>query len=338
MGSTVEGNIPQMIEITRLQKNIDGVTVLDLEALRVRTGQIVGLVGPAGSGIDELFEILIGRARPTAGTVLLGGEDLDGSSSSLGVLFADDGLYTRRTARSNLRFFARLYGLETDRVEDVLSNVGLGDQGSSMVEDLSGGLARRLAFGRAILHQPRILILREPFARCDQSSISLLQRLIREQAEGGAAVLILGDDDANLPGLCHQIHRIQRGQVVETSESTADAGPESPLKIPVKNEGSVALVNPSDVLFATAEEGKATIQTVHDEALSTQFTLSELEARLVQRGFFRAHRSYLVNLQHVTEVIPFTRDSYSLRLDDAQGTLIPLSKTAAGELRELLGY
>jgi ABC-2 type transport system ATP-binding protein len=110
------------------------------------------------------------------------------------------------------------------------------------------------------------------------------------------------------------------------------------LKIPVKNEGSVALVNPSDVLFATAEEGKATIQTVHDEALSTQFTLSELEARLVQRGFFRAHRSYLVNLQHVTEVIPFTRDSYSLRLDDAQGTLIPLSKTAAGELRELLGY
>ena len=338
MSSTVEGNIPQMIEITQLQKNIDGVTALDLDELRVRPGQIVGLVGPAGSGIDELFEILIGRARPTAGTVLLGGEHLDGSSSSLGVLFADDSLYTRRKARSNLRFFARLYGQDAARVEEVLRYVGLEDQGSSMVEDLSGGLARRLAFGRAILHRPRILILREPFARCDQSSISLLQRLIRDQAESGAAVLILGVDDAKLPGLCHRIHHMQRGQIFETFEPAAGTDFDLPLKIPVKGEGSVALVNPADVLFATAEEGKAVLQTVGDETLPTQFTLSELDTRLAQRGFFRAHRSYLVNLQHVTEVIPFTRDSYSLRLDDAQGTLIPLSKTAAGDLRELLGY
>jgi ABC-2 type transport system ATP-binding protein len=92
------------------------------------------------------------------------------------------------------------------------------------------------------------------------------------------------------------------------------------------------------VLYAAADEGKAKLQTVRSESLVTQFTLSELETRLSRRGFFRAHRSYLVNLQHVTEVIPFTRDSYSLRIDDAQGTLIPLSKTAAGELRELLGY
>lgn len=327
-----------VIEIKQLEKSIEGVTVLHLDFLQLRAGQIVGVVGPAGSGIDELFEILIGRTRPTAGEVLLGGEDLDGGSSSIGVLFVDDGLYTRRTARSNLSFFARLYGLGTERVEEVLNYVGLEDQGSSVVEDLSGGLSRRLAFGRAILHQPPFLILREPFVRCDQSSISLLQRLIRDQAERGAAVLILGDDSANLSSLCHRIHRIQHGQIIETSEPTAGADFDLPLKIPVKSEGSVALVNPADVLFATAEEGKATLQTVRDETLVTQFTLSELETRLAQRGFFRAHRSYLVNLQHVTEVIPYTRDSYSLRLDDAQGSLIPLSKTAASELRELLGY
>jgi ABC-2 type transport system ATP-binding protein len=59
---------------------------------------------------------------------------------------------------------------------------------------------------------------------------------------------------------------------------------------------------------------------------------------LARSGFFRAHRSYLVNLQHVKEVIPYTRNSFSLRLDDPQNTEIPLSKSAAGELRELLGY
>jgi ABC-2 type transport system ATP-binding protein len=72
--------------------------------------------------------------------------------------------------------------------------------------------------------------------------------------------------------------------------------------------------------------------------LPTHFTLNELEERLLRSGFFRAHRSYLVNLQHVKEVIPYTRNSFSLRLDDEAGTEIPLSKSAAGELRELLGY
>jgi ABC-2 type transport system ATP-binding protein len=75
-----------------------------------------------------------------------------------------------------------------------------------------------------------------------------------------------------------------------------------------------------------------------ERRLPTQFTLTELEERLSRSGFFRAHRGYLVNLQHVKEVIPYTRNSFSLRLDDAAGTKIPLSKSAASELRELLDY
>jgi ABC-2 type transport system ATP-binding protein len=78
---------------------------------------------------------------------------------------------------------------------------------------------------------------------------------------------------------------------------------------------------------------------VTDEGrLPTQFTLSELEERLSRSGFFRAHRSFLVNLQHVKEVIPFTRNSFSLRLNDPEGTEIPLSKSSASELSDLLGY
>lgn len=327
-----------MIEIERLQKISAGATVLDLERLRIRSGQIIALTGPSGSGIDELFELLIGRARPSAGEIRFDGRAGTGHFEQIGVLFMEDGLYPRRSVQANLAFFARLYGLSRDRAQATLQSVGLEDQGSIRVEELASGLARRLAFGRAIMHSPANLILRDPFARCDQASITLLRRLIREQAENGVVVLILADDDANLIGLAHVIHHLQQGKIVETAEPDLEAGVGMPLKIPVKGEGSVALVNPADVLFATAEEGKATLQTVGSESLGTQFTLSELEARLAQRGFFRAHRSYLVNLQHVVEVIPFTRDSYSLRLDDSEGTLIPLSKTAAGELRELLDY
>ena len=93
----------------------------------------------------------------------------------------------------------------------------------------------------------------------------------------------------------------------------------------------------ADILYADAESGRATLQTTEGR-LPTQFTLAELEERLGRSGFFRAHRGYLVNLQHVKEVIPFTRNSFSLRLDDVDNTEIPLSKSAAAELKDLLGY
>lgn len=107
--------------------------------------------------------------------------------------------------------------------------------------------------------------------------------------------------------------------------------------IPAKLEGAVALVDPGDIFYVYAQEDRAFLQTA-EGSIPTQFTLAELEQRLSRSGFFRAHRSYLVNLQHVKEVIPFTRDSYTLRLKDAEGTQIPLSKSAARELQELLGY
>ena len=80
------------------------------------------------------------------------------------------------------------------------------------------------------------------------------------------------------------------------------------------------------------------LQTTTEGRLPSQFTLTELEERLALSGFFRAHRGYLVNLQHVKAVIPYTRNSFSLILDDESETEIPLSKSAARELRELLDY
>ncbi|MCB0020474.1 MAG: LytTR family transcriptional regulator DNA-binding domain-containing protein, partial [Anaerolineales bacterium] len=125
--------------------------------------------------------------------------------------------------------------------------------------------------------------------------------------------------------------------VAQRQPQTEATGTALPFKIPVKLEGRVALINPADILYVLAEEGRTLLQT-HTERLPTQFTMTELEERLARSGFFRAHRAYLVNLQHVTEVIPFTRSSFSLRLNDEEGSQIPLSRDAARELRELLDY
>ncbi len=329
-----------MIELSGLQKVIEQTTVVDIPVLTVASGEISAVIGPAGSGKTHLLNLLIGKTRPTVGSVRLVDSDprqRESFSNLAGVLFLEDSLYPRQTARQNMLFQARLYRLPKPRTEEMLSLVGLADHAEVKAEKLSSGLARRLAFGRAILHQPKILILVEPFERCDEASIALLERLIRQQAAAGATVLILAADTTHLNALCDTIHLLNQGRIVETRKPQEQQQASLPFKIPVRLEGKVALINPTDILYADAGDGRAFLQT-RQGRLPTQFNLGELEERLARSGFFRAHRSYLVNLQHVKEVIPYTRNSFSLRLDDAENTEIPLSKSAAGELRELLGY
>ena len=97
------------------------------------------------------------------------------------------------------------------------------------------------------------------------------------------------------------------------------------------------LFDPGEVLYATSRDGKTYLRTANEEA-TTNLTLQELETRLAGRGFFKAHRAYLVNLQHIKSVIQYTHNSYTLQLNDKQETMIPLSKQSEKELQELLGY
>jgi ABC-2 type transport system ATP-binding protein len=329
-----------MIEVKDLQKVVKGNTVIDIPSLTVRAGEIVAFVGPAGSGKNTLLELLTGDTRPTAGTINLAGidpfQEKDQVSHLLGILFLEDSLYKRLSPLANLEFHCRLYGLPRPRAVQVLSQVGLADQAGGRSDKLSTGLQRRLAFGRAILHAPKILLLFEPFARCDETTINLLSNVIRQQAGNGKVILIFSSDQSHINSFCDTIYTLNQGQIVDTTNPKEDQSA-LPFKIPAKQQDKVVLLNPADILYADAGEGRAFLVT-NEGRLPTQFTLSELEERLARSGFFRAHRSYLVNLQHVREVIPFTRNSFSLRLDDPENTEIPLSKSAAGELRDLLGY
>lgn len=331
----------KMIELKELQKVIDQNTQIDIRELTVEAGEVAALVGPIDSGKEILLELLTGQTRPTAGEVRLVGfdpsTDRDRFSHEVGVLFAEDNLYTRMTAEGNLKFYGRLRRLPEARVSEVLHKVGLADHANVKVEKLPSSLLRRLGFGRAILHDPKVLLLVDPFAKCDDTSVTLLSGLMSDLAADGAAILFLAEETTNLDPLCDMIYRLEKGRIVDVYSPGEERRADLPFMIPAKQEGKIDLVDPADILYVVAQDDRTYLQTASD-LLPTQFTLTELEKRLTRSGFFRAHRSYLVNLQHVKEVIPFTRDSFTLRLKDEAGTQIPLSKSAARELRELLGY
>lgn len=330
-----------MIHIKNISKIQNGRTILDLSDIQVSTGEIIAVVGTADSGLDILLNLLIGRIAPSAGEItmdgLIPGKDQKILEKKVGVLFKTDSLYPYLSIERNMQFFAGLYSLPHQRITETLKKIGLADQARIKVSNLPTGLARRLAFGRVLLHHPTILILVYPFARCDEDSLYLIKSLIRQEAEHGKAILILDEDTANLEDLCLRIYNLKQGRIEQIVDGNEPQSSKLPFKIPVKLEGKVVLLNPADILFAEASQGYSLLVT-KDAKLTSQYTLQELEERLKRSGFFRAHRSFLVNLQHVHEVIPYSRNSFSLRLNNEEHTEIPLSKNSAAELRDLLNY
>lgn len=352
-----------MLQIQQLEKIIDSRCVLAIEQLEIRAGEIVALVGPGGSGKTLLIQLLCGQMQPSRGQIFLEGQDMakvPTARNRLGVLFADDLLYERLTVQGNLEFFCHLHGLPGKRVGEVLALVGMSDQVQKRVNKLSSVEQRRLAFARTLLNHPALLLLDDPLRHTDVDTQQVMQRVISDLAPQGTAILLALEDLAWAGKFCTRIVEIEAGRIIgmRTREVTVSSSSQSqekedapvaqlqaslassrfiPFKIPARKEDRIMLYDPNELLYATSRDGKTYLRTANDEA-ATNLTLQELEQRLVGRGFFKAHRAYLVNLQHIRAVIQYTRNSYTLLLSDDKETMIPLSKQCEKELQELLGY
>jgi len=334
-----------VLQVRRLEKIIENRTVLAIERLDVAAGEIVAVVGPVGSGKTLLIRLLSGTLMPSGGSVLLEGQDiykLPILRARMGILFEEDLLYERLSALANLETSCRLHGLPTSRAKELLALVGLSDQMKTSASKLSLPAQRRLAFARVLLAKPKLLLLDQPTLRADIDTQALLARLITQAASDGAAVLLTDEDLSWAGKFCTRVVELEDGRVANAYQTEAAQGPAAPerripYKVPARKDDRIVLYDPGDLLYATSRDGKTILRTASEEA-TTNLTLQELESRLAGRGFFKAHRAYLVNLQHIKAVIQYTRNSYTLQLDDKQETMIPLSKQSEKELQELLGY
>ena len=336
-----------MIELTQLQKVVQQNTLIDIPQMSVASGEITAVAGLTAVHKDTFIQLITGLTPPTAGQIRLAGIDPYQErtlfAQKVGVLPTENGLYERLTVRQNLEFYCRLYGLPFSRAAEVITLVGLQDKMQIRVQQLAPELARRLAFGRALLHQSEMLIAIDPFTHGSTASIGLISQVLRQQAARGMAILLIVDESAAATAVCHTILIMNQGRLSHSYKPDDQPTPPNlPFKIPARLEGKVALVNPADILYATSDDGRTYLYT-EDGRIPTHLTLSEVESRLARSGFFRAHRSYLVNLQHIKEMIAYTRDSYTLILDsnlpdETSAIEIPLSKSAARDLRELLDF
>jgi heme ABC exporter ATP-binding subunit CcmA len=169
--------------------------LLDID-LELPWGEVLSLFGPNGAGKTTLVRLLAGLARPTDGSIRIAGLNPEPRGIDvrrlLGVVTHQTFLYDELTARENLRFYARMYGLDNadERIEEVSATLGSTSYLDARVRTLSNGMQKRVSLARAVLHRPRLLIFDEPEAGLDQEALELLQALLEaHRAEGGSAVV-----------------------------------------------------------------------------------------------------------------------------------------------------
>ena len=188
--------VDDAIRVSGLQKSFDDWPVLwDLD-MTVVWGEFLVLVGANGSGKTTLLRLLSIQARPDAGAIFVAGYDQrrqpEAIRRRLGVVGHRHLLYEGLTCRENLVFYGRLFGVRDpqERALAVLSRVGLESRAEHRVRSLSNGMQKRLSIARAILHQPRLLLLDEPEAGLDRESVAMLNGLLEEWTEAGCTVVM----------------------------------------------------------------------------------------------------------------------------------------------------
>ena len=144
---------------------------------------ITGVFGPNASGKSTLLRVLAGLVRPTKGRVTVEGRSLDLGDEDfrrlVGYAGHEPGLYGRLSVQENLELFARLYGVANNRPLELLEQLGIADRAATPVADLSAGLKRRTAVARALLHEPSLLLLDEPYANLDDEAADLVSEAVQ---------------------------------------------------------------------------------------------------------------------------------------------------------------
>lgn len=212
-----------MIKVKNLVKMFGLKTILRGMDFNVEPGEFVAFLGPNGAGKTTFLRILSSLSIPTYGEVRVAGYYLPKQAaavrSKLGVLSHQPLLYGDLTAAENLEFFGRMYdvdGLE-NRIDELLDVVGLKARRNDLVRTYSRGMQQRLAIGRAVVHNPDILLLDEPYTGLDQDASAMLDDVLRLITSEGRTVIMTSHDLVRTEDMASRFDVLSKGKVIASS-------------------------------------------------------------------------------------------------------------------------
>jgi ABC-2 type transport system ATP-binding protein len=280
-----------LLEVRQLRKTFGNLVAVEDVSFTVEAGEIFGLLGPNGAGKSTTMNMIVGLLAPDAGTIRLNGQELDPENrelrQALGVVPQDLAIYPELTARENLGFFGRLYGIKgavlKARVDQALDRTGLSSRADDRAGTFSGGMKRRLNFGVALLHQPRLLILDEPTVGVDPQSRAHLLESVRSLSREGVAAVYASHYMEEVEAICQRVAIVDRGRVLACDrlqtllgQLTADLR----LHVSKPSEGFAAKLGALGKL-QPGTNGSATIVVPYDSG-EDEHRLNETLARIIE--------------------------------------------------------
>jgi ABC-type multidrug transport system ATPase subunit len=219
----VTESLPQnSISVQNLVKQFGRFAALRGVSAQFAAGRFHAILGDNGAGKTTLLRALAGLARPTGGTVSIFGKAPDEACSEIGYMAHPSLLYDEMSGMENLRYFARLYGIASDtRCAEVIRSVGLDPELGRAVGQYSQGMRQRMSLARAILHDPKILLLDEPFSNVDVHSAREMVGLLKGMRDAGKTIFVVTHQALLLEGVADEFVWMEAGQIVDRTPSVS---------------------------------------------------------------------------------------------------------------------
>lgn len=208
-----------MIRLQHISKQFGRFKALDDLSIEIPPGDFMALLGPNGAGKTTTLKLLAGLIRPSSGTIQVDSMEENSRSvflQSIGMVSHQSFLYNDLTAIENLRFYANMYNVSnaSARIVSLLKRVGLGARGDDIVRTFSRGMLQRLSIARALLHEPQMLLLDEPYTGLDVHGCRFLDEVLKEYHASGHSIVMITHDLDRILGLSNRIVVLDNGRAV----------------------------------------------------------------------------------------------------------------------------
>ena len=255
-----------MLELDGLTRRFGDLVALDDVSFSVAPGRMCGFVGPNGAGKTTAMRIVLGVLDPDAGAVRWNGAPIDAATRSrFGYMPEERGLYPKMRVRDQLSYFAQLHGMEAaaagSAADRWIERLGLEARAADRVETLSLGNQQRVQLGVALVHQPEVLVLDEPFSGLDPVGVDVMSGVLRERADTGVPVVFSSHQLELVERLCEDVAIISSGRIVaagavdELRERARDGGEQVRVRVEGDGDGGWVAGVPGAAVAGTGPGG-----------------------------------------------------------------------------------
>lgn len=245
-------------------------------------------------------------------------------------------VYKRLNIKDHISFYNKWHNRKYN-ISDLMKQFKLEDVGNTRLSSAGDELNQRLSFLHSLICQQKHILFIEPFFQATKENIHLFHKLKAQLLDQRKSIVVAVTKTEDAFLVQPEIMRLTQSglQNVETEEDESEQGSDKISKIKVKAEDKTLFVNIRDIEYLESNEGKVYIN-ISREKFVMETTLQEAEKKLTNHGFYRCHRSYIVNLYKVKEIITWSKNTYSVVIENPEESKIPLSRTKYNEIQECL--